>query len=91
VATEYSDQGVVTFAIHPGGVATELALNMPEALHALLVDKPELAGDSIAWLTQDRKEWLNGRYVSVNWDLPELVSKRDEIVEGDKLKMRIVV
>jgi NAD(P)-dependent dehydrogenase (short-subunit alcohol dehydrogenase family) len=78
VATEYGDQGIV-------------ALNMPEAMHAVLVDKPELAADSIAWLTQDRKEWVNGRYISVNWDLPELLSKRDAIVEGDKLKMRIVV
>ncbi|KAK9321521.1 hypothetical protein V1517DRAFT_326122 [Lipomyces orientalis] len=91
VATEYADQGVVAFAIHPGGVPTTLALNMPEALHAVLVDTPQLAGDSVAWLTQDRKEWLSGRYVSTNWDLPELVSKRDEIVEGDKLKMRIVL
>ncbi|KAK9370591.1 hypothetical protein V1509DRAFT_616248 [Lipomyces kononenkoae] len=91
VATEYADQGIVAFSIHPGGVPTELALNLPEAFHTSLVDTPQLAGDSVAWLTQARKEWLSGRYVSVTWDLPELVLKRDEIVEGDKLKMRIVL
>ncbi|KAL1963863.1 hypothetical protein VTN77DRAFT_7795 [Rasamsonia byssochlamydoides] len=91
IAAEYADKGVVAFAIHPGGVPTELALTMPEYMHPVLVDKPQLAGDSIAWLTQDRKEWLGGRYISVNWDLPELVAKRDEIVNDDKLKMRIVI
>ncbi|KAK9365638.1 hypothetical protein V1509DRAFT_371836 [Lipomyces kononenkoae] len=91
VATEYADQGLVAFAIHPGGVPTELALNMPEQMHQVLVDTPQLAADSVAWLTQDRKEWLSGRYISVTWDLPELVLKRDEIVEGDKLKMRMVL
>ncbi|KAK9242618.1 hypothetical protein V1506DRAFT_546988 [Lipomyces tetrasporus] len=35
-------------------------------MHTVLVDTPHLAGDSVAWLTQDRKEWLSGRYVSVN-------------------------
>ncbi|KAK9241508.1 oxidoreductase [Lipomyces tetrasporus] len=89
IAVDYADQGILAFAVHPGGVPTDLALNMPEVMHSLLVDTPELAGDTVAWLTQDRKEWLSGRYVSVNWDLPELVSKRDEIVEGDKLKMMI--
>lgn len=91
VTTEYASQGIIAFCVHPGGVPTSLALNMPDEMHAVLVDTPELAGDSISWLTQDRKEWLNGRYISVNWDLPELVSRCDEIVDGDKLKMRIVV
>lgn len=91
LAVEYGGKGLLAFAIHPGGVPTELALRMPGHMHQLLVDTPQLAGDSIAWLTQDRKEWLGGRYISVTWDLPELVSRRDEIVEGDKLKMRIVI
>jgi NAD(P)-dependent dehydrogenase (short-subunit alcohol dehydrogenase family) len=90
-SVEYSDQGIIAFAIHPGAVPTELAMNMPDHLHSLLIDKPELAADTIAWLTQDRKEWLSGRYVSVCWDMPEFISKQEEILEGDKLKMRIVV
>ncbi|KAK9370465.1 hypothetical protein V1509DRAFT_651300 [Lipomyces kononenkoae] len=47
VATEYADQGLVAFAIHPGGVPTELALNMPEQMHQVLVDTPQLAADSV--------------------------------------------
>jgi hypothetical protein len=33
---------------------------------------------------------LVGRYVSRQWDMPELLS-REEIVKGDKLKMRIML
>ena len=55
----------------------------------LLTDTPELAGDVMVWLTQTRREWLAGRYVSVTWDMPEFVSKQKEIVDGDLLKMRM--
>lgn len=88
---EYKDQGLLAFAIHPGGVPTELALGMPKDSHGVLIDTPELAADTVSWLTQERREWIAGRYVSVCWDMSEFVGKKDEIVEGDKLKMRIVI
>ncbi len=31
---EYATEGVVAYSVHPGGVPTELALNMPKAVHA---------------------------------------------------------
>ncbi|KAF9306318.1 hypothetical protein BG003_001055, partial [Podila horticola] len=46
IAVEYGDQGIVAIAIHPGGVPTELGLNLPKEYHELLVDTPELAADS---------------------------------------------
>jgi len=91
LAVEYGGQGIVAIAVHPGGVLTELARNLPKDYHGLLVDTPELGADSIVWLTQHRSLWLSGRYVNVNWDLPELMAKEAEVVEGDKLKMRIVI
>lgn len=33
IMAEYGEQGVVAFAVHPGGVMTELASNMPKNLH----------------------------------------------------------
>jgi hypothetical protein len=45
----------------------------------------------MVWLTQERREWLAGRYISCNWDMEELMMKKDEIVKGDKLKMKLVV
>lgn len=91
IAEEYSEQGVVAMSVHPGGVLTDLASNMPNEMHQLLVDKPQLAGDVFAWLTQEKQQWLNGRYLSVTWDMPELFARKDEIVKNDKLKVRLVV
>lgn len=45
----------------------------------------------MVWLTAQRREWLNARYVNCTWDLPELEKKRDAIVKGDKLKMKLDV
>ena len=88
---EYGAKGILAFAIHPGAVPTELAFGMPADTRANLVDSPELSADTIVRLTQERQEWLNGRYYSANWDMPEVMSRKDEIVEHDKLKVRLVL
>ncbi|RHZ57451.1 hypothetical protein CDV55_104986 [Aspergillus turcosus] len=90
VMAEYAGEGMLAYAIHPGGVPTELAKGI-KALQGFLNETPELAGDAMSWLTQERREWLGGRYVSVTWDMEELLQKREEIVREDKLKMRLVV
>jgi NAD(P)-dependent dehydrogenase (short-subunit alcohol dehydrogenase family) len=87
-------EGIVCIAIHPGGVPTTMSERGPPELLAQLVDKAELAGGFTAWLTanaEDGKEYLAGRYVSVNWDVAELEGKKDEIVEKDLLKVRMAV
>ena len=89
--TDYGKDGILSFAIHLGGVATELARQMPESMHAILVDTPELAADFIVWLTGERREWLAGRYISANWDIKELLDKKDKIVSEDLLKIRMDV
>lgn len=43
------------------------------------------------WLTQNRKDWLSGRYISANWDPKELEEMQDEIVKNDKLLFRMEV
>jgi NAD(P)-dependent dehydrogenase (short-subunit alcohol dehydrogenase family) len=89
LVSEYGKQGLLAFTIHPGGVKTELATGLPKYMHKRLLDTPELCGDSVAWITQKRQEWLNGRFYNVTWDVDELFAKKDEIVHGDKLKMRM--
>ncbi|TVY89807.1 Short chain dehydrogenase [Lachnellula willkommii] len=87
---EYGEKGVLAYCVHPGGVPSEMSIKMPEQLYkAVIVDKAELAGDTISFLTAARREWLAGRYISVNWDMLEFLGKEDEIVKGDKLKMRM--
>ncbi len=89
--TEYGEQGLLSYSFHPGGVPTERALGMPEAMHELLGDTPELAGDSMVWLTAEKRDWLAGRYVNVEWDMKEFLEKKDKIVRGDLLKVRLDV
>lgn len=87
--------GVQAFAMHPGAVLT------PQTQHhstqkgdfweKLLDDDPAMVGGWCTWLTRERREWLSGRYVSVNWDVVELEGMKEKIVKGDLLKMRMVV
>ncbi|EXL79978.1 hypothetical protein FOPG_06430 [Fusarium oxysporum f. sp. conglutinans race 2 54008] len=91
---EYGDKGLLVYSIHPGSVATEMVLQQwpqsPE-LSKAFADKPELAGDSIVYLTSEKRDWLAGRYVNVTWDLPELMEKKEWIVAGDRLKLKISI
>ncbi|KAF2120308.1 oxidoreductase-like protein [Lophiotrema nucula] len=91
VNKDHGEQGVICFCVHPGGVKTELAHGMPEFMHELLVDTPELAADSLVWLTKERREWLAGRYLNLQWDMEELLAKRTEIEKGDLLKNRLAI
>ncbi len=88
---EYHDQGVIAIVIHPGGVKTELALNMPPDFHGYLTDTASLPADTLVWLVKERREWLAGRFISANWDVDELERKKNEIVERNALKFRMVL
>jgi len=39
-------------------------------------------------LTAEKRTWLNGRYVSANWDVAELEGMKDRIVEKNLLKFK---
>jgi NAD(P)-dependent dehydrogenase (short-subunit alcohol dehydrogenase family) len=92
IASEYADEGVICFSIHPGNVVTKILgpNGIPEELKHVFVDTPRLAGDTVVYLTSERRQWLSGRYVNVTWDMPELEAKKEEIVSGDKLKVKLV-
>ncbi|KAH6645321.1 NAD-P-binding protein [Truncatella angustata] len=88
---DYGNEGLLAYSVHPGGIPTDLAKGMPSnAFSALLVDTVELASNTIVFLTKEKREWLAGRYVSCTWDMPEFISRKKEIVNDDKLKMRMV-
>jgi len=92
IMTEYAEKGILSYAVHPGFIATELTeKSVPEAYRHILVDSLDVASHTIVWLTRERREWLGGRYVSCQWDVEELEAKREEIVKGDKLKVKLVV
>ena len=89
IEVEFSASNILPIAFHPGAIATDMGNSLPEDYQHILVDTAELAAHSLVWLTETRKEWLSGRYVSANWDVKELEARKDEIVKGDKLKFKM--
>ncbi|KAL2809831.1 hypothetical protein BJX63DRAFT_403911 [Aspergillus granulosus] len=88
---EYGEKGLLTFCVNPGAIKTKISEGiLPGMVRDAFPDRPDMAGDTIAWLAAERREWLGGRYVSCPWDMEELIKKKDEIVEKDQLKMRMV-
>lgn len=91
VNVDHGEDGIKCFAIHPGGVATMLGMNMPEQLHSHLIDDPELAAAFTVWLCSGRADWARGRYLAANWDVNELIALKDEILRDDLLTNRLRV
>ena len=86
---EHGDEGLVAFCINPSAIKTQMAVKKPEELRNKPPHKPEIAGDTIAWLAGERGDWLSRRYVSCPRDTQELIARKDEIIDGDKLKLRM--
>jgi hypothetical protein len=57
----------------------------------VFIDTAELSADTIVYLTKQKRAWLGGRYINCAWDMPELMAQEDEIVKGDKLKVKMVI
>ena len=89
VQNDHDEDGIKCFAIHPGGVATDLGHNMPEHMHEYLVDDPDLAATFSVWLCSGKADWAKGRYLSANWDVRELMAMKTEILQNDLLVNRL--
>ncbi|EMD67194.1 hypothetical protein COCSADRAFT_178910 [Bipolaris sorokiniana ND90Pr] len=78
---------VFAVALHPGIVDTEMTI---DSFKRFALDTPELVGGVGVWLAGwqgvDRK-FLEGRFVSANWDVEELVKRKEEIEKEGLLKM----
>ena len=85
VQVDHGEDGIKCFAVHPGGVATELGLNMPEGMHAYLIDTPDLAAAFVVWLCSGKADWAKGRYLSATWDVDELTALQERILRDDLL------
>lgn len=49
---------------------------MPKDMQHSLTDTPELCGDSLAFMTRERREWLAGRYISCEFLLLAIPFRR---------------
>ncbi|GAA5955783.1 hypothetical protein JCM3765_001851 [Sporobolomyces pararoseus] len=88
----FDEPNVRTFAMAPGSILTKLARDaIPSDSHSMLNDTPELPAHFSLWLaTDDRTDFLRGRYVLANWDVEELLAKKEEILEKNLLWTRVV-
>ncbi|KAK7181461.1 hypothetical protein DPSP01_013475 [Paraphaeosphaeria sporulosa] len=94
VDAEYREHGIQAFAVHPGGIDTEMARSdetFIKGLEGLLIDTVELPGGFCVWLSAAERKWLSGRYLAAPWDVERLEQMQDEIVAGDKLKAKLVL
>lgn len=89
VNVDHGAEGVKCFAVHPGGVATALANNMPDDMLQHLIDTPQLAAGFITWLASGKGDWAAGRYLSSTWDVTELGQLKDSIISNDLMVNRL--
>ncbi|KAH8887313.1 NAD(P)-binding protein [Thozetella sp. PMI_491] len=73
-------------SIHPGVVAS--AMNTKHGQIAPM-DEPELPGNFLVWLASTEAKFLKNRYVWVNWDVEELVSRATEIESSSLLQVKL--
>ena len=79
---------VTAFAYHPGMVITDMA-EAVDALKPFSLDTPELSGNFAVWLATESASFLNGRYVSPNWPVHDLMAMKETIAGSDALKVRL--
>ncbi|KAH9218601.1 putative oxidoreductase ucpA [Leptodontidium sp. 2 PMI_412] len=77
---------VTAVALHPGIVLTDMTLDyfLPYAK-----DTPELVGGVGVWLSTEKAEFLNGRYIEANWSVDDLSARKEEIIAQGKLSVRL--
>ncbi|KAK4550542.1 hypothetical protein LTR36_000121 [Oleoguttula mirabilis] len=74
------------FNMQPGVVATDLARQAGRKAP----DTPELPAGFAVWLaTQPEARILNGRFVWANWDITELIARKDEIEQRSLLTLTL--
>jgi NAD(P)-dependent dehydrogenase (short-subunit alcohol dehydrogenase family) len=99
VAEEVREQGVRLFALSPGSVDTELragAVDSPAGRKWLTKVNPsprwvpaESPADAVVFLASGAADGLTGRFLSVDWDLPDLARRAADIERRDVLQLRL--
>ncbi|THU86519.1 NAD-P-binding protein [Dendrothele bispora CBS 962.96] len=82
---------VKTFSMNPGSIKTDMANNNPEAA-SWLIDTLQLPAATSLRMTSGKEDWLNGRYLSANWNLDEVESTwKEKIIAQEALVNRLHV
>ena len=78
---------VAAYSLHPGIVKTDATM---DTFLRFAEDAPGLVGSTAVWLSTEKARWLSGRYVNANWDMDELVGRKQEVEEKGLLKLDMV-
>ncbi|KXG51992.1 Short-chain dehydrogenase/reductase SDR [Penicillium griseofulvum] len=89
VHEDYKADGVVSFALHPGCI--QVNKDYEKEWEDVLIDDISLPGGFCVWLTKAKRDWLSGRFISSNWDVNELESRKDGIVAKDLFKFTLTL
>lgn len=73
-------------SLHPGSVRT--AMTSPEWVR-FSKDTPALAGGAAVWLSSEEADFMNGRYFDACWDVPELMKRKEDIIQKGLLLMEL--
>ena len=86
VAVEEASTGLNVVNVQPGIVEGDMTAKVG-GVPAEMLDTPQLPGDFVRWLCSAAEaEFLgDGRFVCANWDVDELVARREEVVKGHLL------
>lgn len=81
---------LLTVAVNPGLNDTEIVPNSLREV-GFNFNKPGLTGGTIVWLVAnpERSQFLNGRAITSEWDVEELVARKEEIVSKNLLTMQL--
>ncbi|PPJ55217.1 hypothetical protein CBER1_05719 [Cercospora berteroae] len=78
----HENPGWKIFNIQPGVVATD----MTKQAARKALDSPEVSAGLAVWLaTSSDARWFKGKFVWANWDVGELLERKEEIVEKNLL------
>jgi NAD(P)-dependent dehydrogenase (short-subunit alcohol dehydrogenase family) len=73
-------------SVNPGAVKTAMFHKSKlEGMASFPTTEPQLAAEFLVWTATEQGAFLNGRLAWANWDLDELLAKKDEIVEKQLL------
>ncbi|EXJ62051.1 hypothetical protein A1O7_02484 [Cladophialophora yegresii CBS 114405] len=74
-------------SIHPGAVETDMYWKAGlDGVVQIESTNPQLAGDFVVWCASQEAAFLANRLVWVNWDVDELVARKEEIVDKDMFR-----
>lgn len=73
--------------VHPGVVETGMFVKSGMRLEC---NDPDLSSHFFLWLISPEADFLKGKFVWVNWDVDELMARKEEITSGDALTVGLL-